>query len=145
MTFTADIATALSVEKMVIESFSAEQQVGPAGQTAYHIILTESPPLPPPAEVSSFGGLGDFGMGDLGFDPGALGDVRDEIQEQAGAVMEAVDSALDAVQQIAALASLGDLANIGNPIKPISDKVGELSDLGPAVADLGAAIKGLTG
>jgi phage protein U len=145
VTFTADITTALSVEKMVIESFSAEQQVGPAGQTAYHLVITESPPLPPPAEVSAFGGLGDFGLGDLGFDPGALGDVLESIEEQAGSVMDAVDSAIDAVEQIAALASLADLANIGNPIKPITDKLGELSSLAPAVAGLGTAVEGLTG
>jgi hypothetical protein len=145
VTFTADISAALSVEKMVIESFSAEQQAGPVGQTAYHIILAESPPLPPPAEVSSFGGLGDFGLGDLGFDPGALGDVLSEIQDQAGAAMDAVDAALDAVQQISSLANLANLADIGNPIKPISDKVGELSDLAPDIKGLSDAIKGLTG
>src|SRR5215467_11139938 len=54
VTFTADIATALDVEYMVIEAFSAEQTVGPAGQTTYAILLAESPKLPPPAEVSSF-------------------------------------------------------------------------------------------
>ena len=145
VTFTADITTALSVDKMVIEYFSAEQQVGPAGQIAYQLVLAESPPLPPPAEVSPFGGLGDFGLGDLGFDPGALGEVLSEIQDQAGAVMAAVDSALDAVQQLQALASLGDLANIGNPLPPISEKVGELADLGAAFDGLGGVIKGLTG
>ncbi len=145
VTFTADITTALSVEKMVIESFSAEQVVGPAGQIAYRIVLAESPPLPPPAEVSPFGGLGEFGLGDLGFDPGALGDVLSDIQDQAGAVMDAVDSALDAVDQLQALASLGDLANVGNPIKPITDKVGELAELGPAIDGLAGVIKGLTG
>lgn len=144
ITFTADITTALSVDKMVIESFSVEQEVGLAGQIAYRIVLAESPPLPPPAEVSPFGGLGDFGLGDLGFDPEALGDVLGDIQDQAGAVMDAVDSALDAVEQLQALASLGDLANIGNPIKPISDKVGELAELGPAIDGLADVIKGLT-
>jgi hypothetical protein len=145
VSFTADIASALSVEKMVIEFFSAEQQVGPAGQVAYRIVLAESPPLPPPAEVSPFGGLGDFGLGDLGFDPGTLGDVLSEIQDQAGAVMNAVDSALDAVGQLQALTSLGDLTGIGNLIKPISDKVGELAELGPAIDGLVGGIKGLTG
>jgi hypothetical protein len=72
VTFTADITTALTVEKMVIESFQAEQRVGPAGQIVYVLVLVECPPLPPPAEVSAFGGLGEFGIGDLGFDPGAL-------------------------------------------------------------------------
>ena len=68
MTFSADITTALEVQKMVIESFRAEQYVGPAGQIHYAIVLAESPPLPPPAQVSAFGGLDDFGLGDMGFD-----------------------------------------------------------------------------
>lgn len=42
VTFTADITTALSIDKMVIERFSAEQHVGPAGQIAYEIVLVES-------------------------------------------------------------------------------------------------------
>ena len=140
VTFVADITTALGVEKMVIESFVAEQHVGPAGQIAYAVVLAESPPLPPPAEVTSFGDLGIEG-----FDPGALGDVLGDIADEAGAVMDAVDSALAAVEQLQALAGLGDLANIGNPIRPIADKVGELSQLGPAVGDLAKAAQDLTG
>jgi hypothetical protein len=143
VTFTADITTALEVERMVIESFHAEQQTGPVGQIAYTIVLSESPPLPPPAEVSPFGGLGEFGVGDLGFDPGALGDVLSEIQDQAGAVMDAVDSALAAVEQISALASLTDLASIANPMRPLTDKIGELGSLGPAVEGLSGVIGGL--
>ena len=129
VTFTADIVTALQVEKMVIESFQAEQMIGPAGQTAYAITLAESPPLPPPAETSSFGGLGDFGVGDLGFDSGALGDVLSDIEDQAGSLSEMADTALDAVQQLGALANLADIGNIGNPLTPVTDKVGELGNL----------------
>ena len=129
VTFTADIVTALQVEKMVIESFQAEQMIGPAGQTAYAITLAESPPLPPPAETSSFGGLGDFGVGDLGFDTGALGDVLSDIEDQAGSLSEMADTALDAVQQLGALANLADIGNIGNPLTPVTDKVGELGNL----------------
>src|SRR5262252_671407 len=51
-------------------SFAAEQEPGAGGQFRYLLTLAESPPLPPPAEVSSFGGLD--GIGDLGFDAGAL-------------------------------------------------------------------------
>lgn len=149
VTFTADIVTALAVDKMVIESFQAEQRIGLAGQTAYAITLAESPPLPPPAVTSSFGGLGgllgglDGGLGDLagdlGFDPGALGDVLSDIQDQAGSIMDAVDSALDVVGQLSALASLADLANISSPMRPITDKVGELSNLAGPVQQLGDA------
>ncbi|MES2443082.1 MAG: hypothetical protein V4574_09650, partial [Pseudomonadota bacterium] len=42
VTFTADIATALEIEQMVIESFAAEQVPGAGGQTAYAILLAES-------------------------------------------------------------------------------------------------------
>jgi hypothetical protein len=142
VTFTADIVAALEVEKMVIESFQAEQRVGPAGQTAYAITLAEAPPLPPPAETSSFGGLGGldgFGIGDLGFDTDALGDVVSGIEDQAGSVMDMADKALDAVQQLGALANLGDLANIGNPLTPVTDKVGELGNLQQPVQDLAGA------
>ncbi|MEN3333449.1 MAG: hypothetical protein V7641_2814 [Blastocatellia bacterium] len=140
VTFTADITTALKIDKMVIEQFRAEQQVGPQGQIAYHVILAESPPLPPPAEVSAFGGLGDFGLGDMGFDLGALGDVLGDIQDMAGSIMDAVDSALDVVGQLSALASLADLASISNPLKPLSDKVGELGNLKEPVAGLTNAL-----
>lgn len=145
VSFTADITTALSIDKMVMESFRAEQQVGVAGQFAYCVALAESPPLPPPAELSSFGGLDGFGLGDLGFDPGALGDVLGDIADAAGAIMDAADAAMSAIGQLAALANLGDLANIGNPVKPVVDRVGELESIGSAVSDLGATIKGLTG
>jgi hypothetical protein len=140
VTFTADITTALKIDKMVIERFQAEQSVGPQGQIAYYIVLVESPPLPPPAQVSAFGGLGDFGIGDLGFDPGALGDVLSEIEDQAGAVMDAVDSALDAVQQLSSLSSLADLASVSNPLGPLVSKVGDLGKLGEPVAGLTKAL-----
>ena len=146
VTFTADIVTALKVDKMVIESFRAEQSVGPANQTAYAITLAEAPPLPPPAEVSSFGGLGGldgFGVGDLGFDPGALGDVLSDVADQAGGIMDSVDSALDAVQQLGSLAGLSDLGKIGNPLSPITDKVGELGDLSGPTQDLSNAAGGI--
>jgi hypothetical protein len=144
VTFTADITTALEVQKMVIESFRAEQFVGPAGQVHYAMVLAESPPLPPPAEVSAFGGLGDFGLGDMGFDTDALTGALDSISEQAGALMDAVDTALDAVQQLESLTKLADIGDVGNPIKPLVDKVGELSSLPTAVSGLADAIGALT-
>jgi hypothetical protein len=142
VTFTADITTALSIQKMVVESFQAEQQVGTAGQTAYRIVLAESPPLPPPAEVSAFGGLDDFGLGDLGFDPGALGDVLGDIAGAAGDIMAAASAALDAVDKLKALASLGNLASVGNPVKPLSDQAGALGGIADSMKNLG---KGLLG
>jgi hypothetical protein len=142
VTFTADITTALDIAHMVIESFAAEQTVGPAGQTAYAMVLAESPVLPPPAEVSSFGGLGDFGLGDLGFDPGALGGVLGDIAAQAGSVMGAVDAAIGAVEKLSALANLG---SVGNPVKPVIDALGSLSGMAPSVTSIGDSVKKLMG
>jgi hypothetical protein len=141
VSFTADIATALAVSKMVLESFAAEQRVGPAGQYAFTVVLAESPPLPPPAEVSPFGGLD--GLGDLGFDAGALGDVLSDIQDQAGALTGALDAALDAVEQVTALAGLADLGSLANPVKPLADKAGELADVGTTLASITDALKAL--
>ena len=144
ITFTADITTALDVQKYVIESIAADQLPGASGQFTYRIVLSESPPLPPPAEVSSFGGLGDFGLGDLGFDPSALGDVLGDISNAAGAIMSAADGVLDAVKSIAALGDLANLASIGNPVAPLVDKVKELEKVAPMVSTLAQAIGKLT-
>jgi len=106
----------------------------------YEIVLVESPPLPPPARVSPFGGLGDFGLGDLGFDPGGLGGVLSDIADQAGTVMDAVDAAVDAAQALSSLAGLADLASISNPLTPLVSKVGDLGKLAEPAADLTQAL-----
>jgi phage protein U len=152
VTFTADITTALDIQKMVIQSFRAEQQVGPHGQVAYSIALEESPPLPPPAEVSGgfggLGGLGDlggFGLGDLGFDPAALGGVLDDIAAQAGSIMDAADAAMGALDKLSALANLADLAGFANPIKPVADKAAEVAEVAKGFDKVSGLAKELLG
>jgi hypothetical protein len=145
VSFTADITSALAVDKMVIESLTVEQQVGAPGWFSYVLVLAESPPLPPPAETSSFGGLGDFGLGDLGFDTDALGGVLSDVADQAGAITGALDGAMDAAQGLSALSGLADLANVGNPVKPLVDKVGELGGVAPAVSGAVQALGNLIG
>jgi len=143
VSFTADITTALDLDTMVIAALRVEQRVGRPRQFDYHLVLEESPPLPPPATVAPFGGLGGFG--DLGFDPGALGDVLSDVSGLAGDVMGAVDGALDAIEQLQALTGLADIAAVGNPLAPVTERVGELSSVGGAVGDLGSAVDLLTG
>ena len=142
VTFTSDITTALSVDKMVIESLAADQTVGHAGQFSYSIVVSESPPLPPPAELSPFGGLGDFGVGDLGFDPGALGDTLGSIADQAGALADAASSALDAVQGLSALSALANLGDLTNPLQPLTATASQVGELGASVSK---AVGDLTG
>ena len=145
VTFTADISTALEIEQMVIESFAAEQVAGGAGQTAYAILLAESPKLPPPAEVSGFGGLDDFGLGDLGFDPGALGDMLGEISDLAGDVMDLADAALGAISALQSLADLASLGKLGDVVSPVTDALGKVDEMAPMVSSIAGAATALIG
>lgn len=140
-TFTADIVTALEIQNVVVLSLTAEQVVGRPGQYAYTVVVAENPPLPPPAEVSSFGGLDGFG--DLGFD--GLGDVLGDIADQAGALTDALDGALEAVAAAAQLAGIGDLSGVGNPLTPLTDAVGEIGGVGTAVGGVLDSIRGILG
>lgn len=125
--FTADITTALELAKVVVVDAAFTAEAGRPDRYDFRLTLRESPPLPPPAEASPFGGLDGV---DLGFDPGALGDVLGDVLDKAGELQDAVEAAVDAVQQISALAGLADLA-LGNPLTPMQDAASGLS----AVAD----------
>ncbi len=138
LTFAADITTALELQRVVITGFRAIETAGDPAQFTYQISLAESPPLPPPAEVSGFGfgGLDDFGLGDLGFDTDVLGDIADLASDVAGAV----DQALDVIDALGALASLGDLGGIGGVFDPLNAPV---ERVGSIATDLGGAVSAL--
>jgi hypothetical protein len=141
LTFAADITTALDLQKVVITGFRAVEQAGESGRFAYQVALAESPPLPPPVEVSGFGfgGLDDFGLGDLGFDTDILGDLAD----LAGDIAGAVNDALDVLDALSALANLGDLGGLGGVFDPLTqpvDKVGGIAnELTSSIARLSEA------
>ena len=121
LTFAADITSALDLQKVVIRSFQAEESAGRPDQLHYRLELAESPPLPPPAEVSAFGGLDDFGLGDLGIDTGMLGDLQSLAGDIAGAVDQAM-GAIDALGALANLAASGGL-NFGGILDPLNKTV----------------------
>jgi hypothetical protein len=125
LTFSADISKALDLQKVVITNFYAAQGSGHANFFRYDLDLTESPPLPPPAQVSGFGGLDDFGLGDLGFDTDILGDIADAAASVAGAV----NDALSVVDTLSALTNLDGL-DLGNFLKPMSDSADRVSSIG---------------
>lgn len=127
ITFTADIVSALELKQVVIRSLDIGERAGSHATFTYDLVLSESPPLPPPAQVSAFGGLGDFGLGDLGFDTDILGDLADIAGEVAGAV----DAAMDAIGALDALANLGDLSFDGI--------LGPLDEIGTGLAGIGEA------
>lgn len=137
LTFAADITTALDLQHVVITSLRVVEIAGRPGHYLYEIGLAESPPLPPPARVEPFGGLGDFGVGDLGFDTDILG----ELQDQASALAGAVNDALDVVEQLGALANLDGL-QLGAFLGPLQGSVDQVTGL---ASRFGEALDGLMG
>lgn len=125
LTFSADITTALELQRVVIASLSAHELAGQPQRIHYDLELAESPPLPPPAQIEGFGGLDDFGLGDLGFDT----DLLDDLKDLAGDVATAVEGALDVVDALGALADLDGL-ELGGVLEPLQAKADEVSALG---------------
>jgi len=143
LTFASDITTALDLQKVVITSFRAMESAGEPGKYLYDLAIAESPPLPPPAQLDAFGGLDDFGLGDLGFDTDILGDLAD----LAGDVAGAIDDALDVLDQLSALASLADLGGLdaSGLLEPLSQPVQQISEIGSKFTDAASALKNAFG
>jgi hypothetical protein len=138
LTFAADIVTALDLQNVVIANFAIRETAGRARLASYVLELVESPPLPPPAEVSGFGGLDDFGFGDLGFDTDIMGDLTD----LAGDVSGAVDGALDTIAGLEALAGLGDIG-LGGELQPLQNAADGISNAGQRFGGAVDALRGL--
>ncbi len=141
VTFAADITSALDLQRVVIRAFHAEEYAGRANQVRYHLELVESPPLPPPAELSGFGGLDDFGLGDLGIDPSILGD----IEGLAGDIAAAADQALGAIETLGSLASLAASGGLdfGGIFDPLNNTVNNARNLGGSFQDAARALGGM--
>lgn len=128
LTFAANIVSALELQKVVISQFRVVESAAQANSWQYEIVLRESPPLPPPAQVQGFGGLDDFGLGDLGFDTDIMGDLVDLAAEVAGAVD-------DALGVLDALGSLGNLGSVNGLLKPVDGPVKESASVGGKLSD----------
>jgi hypothetical protein len=136
LTFASDITTALDLQRVVITSFRAVESAGEPGKFGYDVTIVESPPLPPPAQLESFGGLDDFGLGDLGFDTDILGDIAD----LAGDIAGAIDDALGVIDALSALANLDGL-DVGGLLDPLQEPIDKVSQI---AGKFGDGIKGLT-
>ncbi|MBU1054935.1 MAG: hypothetical protein KKC46_14070 [Proteobacteria bacterium] len=137
LTFSADITTALDIQHVVIDHFQVQETAGLPNHYTYSLSLIESPPLPPPAEISGFGGLDDFGFGDLGFDTDIMGDLTD----LAGDIAGALDDAMNLMDQLGALADLDGLS-VDGLLQPLQDVADNLSPIGD---QLSAGLSNLTG
>ena len=141
LTFAADISSALDLQKVVIRSLHDYEAAGRPNQIHYRIELAESPPLPPPAEVSGFGGLDEFGLGDLGIDTGMLGDLED----LAGDIASAAEQALGAVESLGALASLAASGGLdfGGMLEPLNTTVDNMRNVASSFQDATRSLGGL--
>jgi len=141
LAFSADITSALDLQKVVIRSFQAEEQAGQPNRIAYLVELVESPPLPPPAEIGGFGGLDDFGLGDLGIDAGVLGDIASAAGDVAS-VVDKAKSAVEAVSAIANIASSGGL-NFSGILDPMNKAVGNVKSITSGFQSAARSLGGL--
>ncbi len=126
--FSADITSALDLQKVVITGMRSVETAGEPGRFLYTMVLAESPPLPPPAQLGGFGGLDDFGFGDLGFDTDILGDIAD----LAGDIAGAVNDALGVIDALSSLANLDGL-QVGGILEPMQGVVDKLGSLAPSM------------
>lgn len=136
LTFAADITAALELQKVVITALRAVQSAGEPNRFLFELSLAESPPLPPPAEVQGFGGLDDFGLGDLGFDTDVLGD----LEGLAGDIADVAEQALDVIDQLGALANLDGLS-LGAILQPMDGQLASVGDLAGQFRDAARLLK----
>ncbi|GAA2152610.1 hypothetical protein FHX52_0793 [Humibacillus xanthopallidus] len=139
-TFAADIVTALDLQHVVVTHFIASETAGRPGVVGFALELAESPPLPPPAQLSGFGGLDDFGLGDLGFDTDVLGDLANVAGEVAGAI----DGALDALEALDALTGLAGF-DFGGLLDPVNDVTASLGAVGQRLGSATSSLSELFG
>lgn len=139
-TFSADIVTALELQQVVVTRLAAAEVAGRPGVVEIVVELAESPPLPPPAQLAGFGGLDDFGLGDLGFDTDLLGDLADLASDVAGAV----EGALAAVDALSALAGLASF-DFDGVLAPVQDVQRSLEESGNQLSTALDALGGVFG
>ena len=114
VTFVADIITATEVQYVLIETMHFAESGRAPDETAYFLVLRESPPPPPP--------------------PDPLGGLDAGLLDQAGALLDTVTGALDALD---ALANLPELQDPTPPLEGVVDGVGSaLEGLGGAASSI---------
>jgi hypothetical protein len=135
--FHADVVSALDIQKVVVARADFRESAGRPDRYEYRLLLVESPPLPPPAELQPFGGLDGV---DLGFDTDVLGDIAGA----AGSLQDAVEAVGGALGDLQKLAAFGDLG-LGNPVEPIQSEAGKVGSVGTAAVSAAGALKTLLG
>lgn len=119
VTFVADILTATEVQYVVIEELRFEENAEAPDQTAYQVVVRESPPPPPPPNPLA------------GIDAGLL--------DQAGSFLDSVGGALAAIE------GLGSIPDFGNPVPPLTSSLDQLEGAASGLTSAVQTLRGLFG
>ncbi len=117
LTFVGDIVTGTELQYVIIEKMNFQINAMNPEQLDYLIWLKESPPPPPPTASGFLDGLDT------------------SLLDEAGALVDAVGGALDALE------ALGNIPDFGDPSGPLTstlnDVEGIMNDLGDIATSLG--------
>ena len=117
VTFVSDIVTGTELQYVVIETMAFQINARNPEQLDYFLTLKESPPPPPPSPSGFLDGLDT------------------SLLDEAGALVDSVSGALDALD------ALGNIPDFGDPSGPLESTLDEvdgiMSDLGDIASSLG--------
>ena len=117
VTFVSDIVTGTELQYVVIETMAFQINAQNPEQLDYFLTLKESPPPPPPSSSGFLDGLDT------------------SLLDEAGALVDSVSGALDALD------ALGNIPDFGDPSGPLESTLDEvdgiMSDLGDIASSLG--------
>ncbi len=119
VTFVADILTATDVQYVLIETMQFAEAGETPDETSFLLLLRESPPPPPP--------------------PDPLGGLDAGLLEQAGALVDSVAGALDALD------ALANIPDIQDPTPPLNGVVDGAAAAVNAIGSVGESITNLFG
>ena len=121
VTFVSDIATGTELQYVVIETMGFQINADDPGQLDYYLVLKESPPPPPPSSSGFLDGLDT------------------SLLDQAGALVDAVGGALDALD------ALGNIPNFGDPSEPLKSTLGDVTSVVDDLDEIASSLGNLFG
>lgn len=119
VTFVSDIVAGTDLQYVVIKNMGFQINANNPDELEYYLTLNESPPPPPP---SSSGFLDDLDTGLL---------------DQAGALVDAVGGALDALD------ALGNIPDFGDPSGPLESTLAEVDGIMGDLDGMASSLGGL--
>lgn len=119
LTFVSDIATGTEIQYVLVQQLHIQAAASHPDQIDYSVWLVESPPPPPPSNI--------------------LGGIDTSLLDQAAGMLDSALSALDA------LAALGSVPNLSDPTKPLTGALDAVKGAVDQLSQTGSTLQGLLG